>query len=804
MIRVRLGFSLLFVCGLSVVTAAASPDAVRFTASAGVVQMRVEVLSPSGAALYDSDWKGGNVLDWTMPVLPYGSYSVRIHSRDLEGRASEQQTTLHVAPEGITVDPAARRDLKLTATLHDGETGQLVTTSGDLSFRFGDFLNRKDVEVMRLTAEGNVGIGTDKPQERLDVNGLIRTSEGIMFPDGSMQRSAAVPTMGRMRPGNPETDTKKLIPKPDVGGSGTVNQIAKFVTAKSVGDSAVTEVGGNVGIGTSTPGQKLVVIGNVNAGTLTLSGNLALPSTASGGTAGVITLGGSRFAHNFGTNGTFLGLNAGNFTMTGANNIGVGVGALNNDAAGFSNTAVGTFALSATTTGNSNVAIGPSALTSNTVGFANVGIGDTALFLNTGNGNVAVGHFALQNNTSGGGNVALGGGAGKNLTTGSENIDLRNDGVAGESGTIRIGTSPFQSRAFLAGVRGVTTGAADGQGVLIDSNGQLGTIGNVSFSNNLALPSTASGGTAGVITLGGIRFAHNFGTGNTFLGFNAGNFTMTGQFNTAIGSGAYSNNTTGNSNTAIGVNALVFNTTGGSNTATGYQALMFNSGGSNAATGTSALQANTTGSGNTSMGAGAFQHVTTGSFNSALGFLAGDNLTTGDYNIDIGNAGVAAEGRTIRIGDNNQLRTFIAGINGVTTGGAAVAVLIDANGQLGTVSSSRRYKFDIASMGDATDGLMRLRPVTFRYLAHGDHAPLQYGLIAEDVAEVYPELVTRNKDGEVETVMYQFLTPMLLNEVQKQRRRIEEQQAENATLRDQLEKLTRRIDQLEAKRNATQ
>jgi hypothetical protein len=122
----------------------------------------------------------------------------------------------------------------------------------------------------------------------------------------------------------------------------------------------------------------------------------------------------------------------------------------------------------------------------------------------------------------------------------------------------------------------------------------------------------------------------------------------------------------------------------------------------------------------------------------------------------------------------------------VTTGGAAVAVVVDSNGQLGTASSSRRFKFDIASMGDATDGLMRLRPVRFRYLAHGDNAPVQYGLIAEEVAEVYPELVARNKDGEVETVMYQFLAPMLLNEVQKQQKTIDRLEQRLEALEKQL------------------
>ena len=140
----------------------------------------------------------------------------------------------------------------------------------------------------------------------------------------------------------------------------------------------------------------------------------------------------------------------------------------------------------------------------------------------------------------------------------------------------------------------------------------------------------------------------------------------------------------------------------------------------------------------------------------------------------------------------------MAGIRGVTTVNAdAVPVLIDSSGQLGTASSSRRYKFDIADIGDATDGLMRLRPVTFRYLAHGDNAPLQYGLIAEEVDEVYPELVARNNDGQVETVMYQFLSPMLLNEVQKQHRQIEEQQKTIDALKATLDGVGERLRALE-------
>ena len=230
----------------------------------------------------------------------------------------------------------------------------------------------------------------------------------------------------------------------------------------------------------------------------------------------------------------------------------------------------------------------------------------------------------------------------------------------------------------------------------------------------------------------------------------------------------------------------------------------------NTASGNRALYSNTTGSNNTASGHSALFSNTTGNNNIALGNSAGVNLTTGNNNIDIGNRGVAAEGNTIRIGDANQTRAFIAGIRGVTTGSAdAIAVLIDSNGQLGTVSSSRRFKDDIADMDAASSALMKLRPVTFHYKT--DQNPsgrtLQYGLIAEEVAEVYPGLVAHSADGQIETVMYQFLPPMLLNEVQKQQRTIEAQAAhfeaavnalnvQNDQKDEQIRKLTAQVDAL--------
>src|SRR5438445_194242 len=282
-------------------------------------------------------------------------------------------------------------------------------------------------------------------------------------------------------------------------------------------------------------------------------------------------------------------------------------------------------------------------------------------------------------------------------------------------------------------------------------------------------PSTAS---AGNILKGIIPFIHNFGEDNTFIGVNAGNFTMTGAINTASGARALQNNTTGINNTASGVQALFSNTTGFNNTASGLAALL----------------SNTTGGNNTASGLGALFGNTTGSANIAVGINAGANLTTGSNNIHIGNAGAAAESNTIRIGTTvTQTSTFIAGIRGVTTAGAAIPVLVDTNGQLGTASSSRRVKDDIAAMGGASGVLMKLRPVTFHYKT--DRNPkgrtLQYGLVAEEVAEVAPGLVAHSADGRIETVYYQFLAPMLLNEYQRQQRTIRAQTARIAALEKQ-------------------
>jgi len=205
-----------------------------------------------------------------------------------------------------------------------------------------------------------------------------------------------------------------------------------------------------------------------------------------------------------------------------------------------------------------------------------------------------------------------------------------------------------------------------------------------------------------------------------------------------------------------------------------------------------ALLKNTTGLSNTAVGVNAMFSNMTGGNNIAVGDSAGSSLTVGNNNIEIGNAGLTAETNAIRIGRQGiQTQTFIAGISGAAVTGSDVVV--NASGRLGIVMSSARYKRDVRTMGEASKGLARLRPVTFRY--NDDRQGLQqYGLIAEEVEQVYPELVTRGADGKVDSVRYYMLTPLLLNELQKQ---IRENARQSELLRRQSEEIRSMSIQME-------
>jgi len=277
-------------------------------------------------------------------------------------------------------------------------------------------------------------------------------------------------------------------------------------------------------------------------------------------------------------------------------------------------------------------------------------------------------------------------------------------------------------------------------------------------------------------------YQNTTGNYNAAQGFRALSSNTSGAQNTATGYSALSSNITGSYNTANGVNALYANTIGSNNTASGLRALFGNGTGSeNTAVGVSALQINDTGSQNTAVGVKTLFANRGGSNNIALGYQAGAYVggmyQPRDNNIEIGNGGNFFDNNTTRIGDV-QTATFIAGIRGVTTGQAdAIPVLIDSAGQLGTASSSRRFKKEIKPMDKASEAILVLKPVTFHYKSDSTDTP-QFGLIAEDVAAVNPDLVVRDKNGEIYTVRYDVVNAMLLNEFLKEHRKVEQQARE--------------------------
>jgi hypothetical protein len=268
------------------------------------------------------------------------------------------------------------------------------------------------------------------------------------------------------------------------------------------------------------------------------------------------------------------------------------------------------------------------------------------------------------------------------------------------------------------------------------------------------------------------------GNSNTAVGTAALLFN-TSNNDTACGAGALTNNTTGFENTAVGVQALTNSTTAGDNTAVGLFALLTNvNGSSNTAVGAAALRDNVSGSDNQAFGRGALRNAT-GSNNIAIGREAGTNMTTASNVISIGSPG---DGSAFATGD----RCFIGNIRGVTVGNAdGLSVIIDSDGQLGTINSSRRFKKDIKPIDQTSEAILALKPVTFHYknqdTKRAENTP-QFGLIAEDVAEVNPDLVVRDADGKPFTVRYDAVNAMLLNEFHKEHRKVQQLEGTLASL----------------------
>ena len=487
----------------------------------------------------------------------------------------------------------------------------------------------------------------------------------------------------------------------------------------------------------------LIVVAFVLAGSALLPEARAVNPPPDGGYPGFNTAEGQNALLNLDTTTGFANTAIGSFSLQSSINSGfntaVGAGTLTLNT-GNENTAVGAAALLLNTTGEDNTAVGVDALLNNTIGEANTAIGDAALLSNTtGGSNTAAGALALFGNTTGTDNTAIGDNALASNTTGSLNTAI------GVAALVDNSTGGLNTAVGVSALAGNTTG-----------------------SNNTAT------GVAALVN-------NSTGSFNTATGLSALHDNTLGESNTAVGDHALFANIDGDGNTAIGTEALTANGSGNDNTAAGLDALHNNAGGSfNTAYGNDALLSNHDGSGNTAVGSFALSNIVNGNSNVAVGENAGENLTAADSNnIDIGFdvVGVAGESNTIRIGNPDVTTTIVRGISGQTIPSGA-SVLVAANGQLGTATSSKRFKEKIRPMDEASKTLFSLKPVTFRYKKEIDPAGAQqFGLIAEDVEEINPDLVVRDENGQVNTVRYDQVNAMLLNEFLKEHRKSEDQQA---------------------------
>jgi hypothetical protein len=376
----------------------------------------------------------------------------------------------------------------------------------------------------------------------------------------------------------------------------------------------------------------------------------------------------------------------------------------------------------------------------------NTFLGDDALLNNTtGFSNTAIGWRALYSNTTGFNNTANGPGALYSNSTGNYNT-------------------------------------ASGSGALTSNTIGDNNTANGSFAlqlNTTGCANTASGASA--------LEDNTTGYGNTANGSFALFRNTTGINNTANGTSALVSNTTGNNNTASGGFALEENTNGFQNTATGWQALQNNRAGSrNTANGYHALWSNNIGTNNTAEGFQALYH-NTGSNNVGLGFNAGTNLTTGSGNVCIGYnvLGVAGESNTTRIK------------NVYTSMASGRAVYVNSDNKIGTLVSSRRFKDEIKPMDTASEAILALEPVTFRYKKEIEpDGAIMFGLIAEEVEQVDPDLVTRNEKGEAEAVRYEAVNAMLLNEFLKEHRKVQKLEAALDVINERLKEQTAKIQKL--------
>ncbi|MGA2370633.1 MAG: tail fiber domain-containing protein [Candidatus Korobacteraceae bacterium] len=653
--------------------------------------------------------------------------------------------------------------------------------------------------------DGIAGTATAASGTALGVEGVAASTSGYgVYGNATSATGSSIGVKG-----NSSSASGTGVRGTATASSGSTTGVSAYV-ASAAGIAGVfnNAAGGEILSGQNNGSEVFAVdsIGNVNsvAGSFQIGGNNVVSINHNS-----LFLGVGAGAHTTGTANAFCGYQAGATNTTGANNTFSGYQAGFSNTIGTSNTFSGLDVGYANQSGSYNTFAGDNAGFSSTTGSYNTFTGHKVGYSNTvGQKNTFSGLLAGFSNTTGSDNLFDGENAGYRNTTGSDDVYIANQGPTSgtESNTIRIGTQGTgeaqQNAAYIAGIYGSTTNG--GSAVFVDSTGMLGTGGGgglvTSFNgrtgavlpvatdygtdyiqNGTAQQASANFNISGNGTLGGalsatfVNAATSYNiSGSTVLSISSSSLLL------GIGAGS---NTTGIDNTFFGNNAGNGNTTGAANVFSGDSAGFSNVGGSyNAFYGHKAGYSNTAGQNNTFAGLYAGYSNTTGSDNVFYGQNAGYGNTTGSNDVYVANSGPSSgtESNTIRIGTQGtgagqQNAAYIAGIFG-STSSSGVPVFVNSSGLLGTLTSSMRFKEQINDMGDSTSALMKLRPVTFFYKPEYDKGErtLQYGLLAEEVAQVYPELVAYDNDGQPYTVRYQYLASMLLNEVQKQYRRAQE------------------------------
>jgi hypothetical protein len=626
-------------------SAGMSSDALRFAGGGDVVAMRVQVFMTGGGLLYDSSWRAGNVLDWMLRdsfdhALAAGSYRVTVASRDSGGRELTRQAILRLDGQQPSIEsdelavPSGIPSIVRLA--HTGDSGAIVTTTGDLSFRFGDFFGRKDNEVMRLTAAGN-----------LDVAGVIRAGKGILFPDGTIQQTAAVPSVVRL-PG--------YQPVPNIAGTGTQGKIARWIdNAGTLGDSNLAELAGRIGIGTVSPGGQLHIYGTPTQDIFSGMGpDVQLGPAMNYGYSGASFGRGSGFfnvrpdASAIAPNPSlrFMTVNVQRMIITNAGNIGIA-----------------TFNPSERLEVNGNVRL----LGTGLLLFpdaTSMGTAGATLAANTFTDDQTVnGNISATGDISSGGVVS---GASGNFT----------GNVVSSAGLVEASTQFNLAGSRVLSMAGGTTHLFIGPGA---------GAANPSGANLVFIGLNAGA-------------ADNTGNANVFVGTLAGQANTTGTSNVFVGNQAGYSGTTGGGNSFFGRNA------GHSNTVSIYSSYFgdgtgyFQTGiensffGAYAAQGTAGLSS---GIGNSGLGMAAGVSLTTGAVNTLLGHHSGFYLTSGTSNTFAGaSAGVTAvaEGGLTLLGANSDITTGVSNATAIgyksVVGRSNSLVLGGVNGVNGVLTNT--------------------------------------------------------------------------------------------------------------------